>query len=61
MKSLLIVLCILLSAPALFIGAVGSGSDRPFLIAGAILLGSATIATAIPKDETPRGRPKEVD
>lgn len=49
MRAFLIFICVLLSIPALLIGTVGGAPDRPFLIAGAILLGSATIAVALPE------------
>ncbi|WP_337176034.1 hypothetical protein [Paludisphaera sp.] len=48
MRAFLVFACILLAIPALLIGGVGGPTDRPFLIAGAILLGSATIAVALP-------------
>lgn len=56
MRAFLVFVCIVLAVPALLIGAVvGGPTDRTFLIAGAILLGSATIAVAIPGEGSGRG------
>ncbi|WP_165246648.1 hypothetical protein [Paludisphaera soli] len=58
MPAFLVAACVLLSIPALVIGVLGYPES---LIAGAILLGSATIATAIPDDEGPRKGPGSLD
>ncbi len=55
MRAFLVFACIVLSIPALLIGAAGGMTDRPFLIAGAILLGSATIAVALPERDGTAG------
>jgi hypothetical protein len=56
--ALLVAACVLLSIPALIVGVLGHPAS---LIAGAILLGSATIATAIPEAEGPRNGPGSLD
>lgn len=55
---MLVAACILLAIPALLIGIVGGPPDKPYLIAGAILLGSATIAAALPDDARGGGPPR---
>ena len=57
MRALLVFTCVLLAIPSLAIGAVGSAPDRSFLIAGAILLGSATIAVSLPEGGRGDGAP----
>jgi hypothetical protein len=58
MPAFLVVACLLLSIPALVVGVLGYPES---LIAGAILLGSATIATAIPEAEGARKGPGSLD